>query len=144
MEVAASRSVFSAVELDRGECLRLLRNAPIGRVVLSMKCLPVALPVNICLLQDSVAFATDQGSKLDAAVTGQVVSVEVDDIDTFYRTGWSVLVTGVADLVSDRHEFEEVNARLHPWAPGPHPFFVRIPTTLVSGRRLMWTSDDAV
>jgi hypothetical protein len=143
MEAATGRAMFSAVELDRDECVRLLGQAPIGRVVLNMKCLPVALPVNICVLNDAVVFATDQGSKLDAAVTGQVVSVEVDDIDTCYRTGWSVIVTGVADLVSDRQQFEEARAWLHSWAPGPHPFFVRVPTTLNSGRRLLWTSNDA-
>ena len=130
------------MELDREECLCLLRQAPIGRVVLSQKCLPVALPVNICVLDDAVVFATDEGSKLDAAVTGQVVSVEVDDIDTSDRTGWSVVVTGIADLVTDRLQFEQARAQLHPWAPGPHPFFVKVPSTLVSGRRLGWHVDD--
>jgi uncharacterized protein len=134
-------ATFSAVELDREECLRLLRQAPIGRVVLSVKCLPVALPVNICMIDESVVFATDEGSKLDAAITGQVVCVEVDDIDTVCRTGWSVIVTGIADLVSDRVEFEEARLQLHPWAPGPHPFFVKVPSSLISGRRLDWIRD---
>ena len=136
-----SRASFSAVELGREECLRLLREAPIGRVVLSVDCLPTALPVNICVLDDGVVFATNEGSKLEAAVKGHVVSVEVDNIDTCYRTGWSVVVTGVADLVTDRHQFEDARTQLHPWAPGPHPFFVKVPSTLITGRRLEWTDD---
>ena len=137
-----SQAVFSAVELDRDECLALLRQATIGRIVLSLKCLPVALPINICVIDDAVMFATDIGSKLDAAVSGQVVSIEVDEIDSSDRTGWSVIVTGVADLVTDRVQFEKARTSLHPWAPGPHPFFVQVPTTLISGRRLMWIQED--
>jgi uncharacterized protein len=136
------RALFSSVDLDRAECLTLLRQAQIGRVVLSLKCLPVALPVNICVIDDNVVFATDNGSKLDAAVTGQVVSVEVDEIDTCYRTGWSVILTGIADLVTDREQFEEARTHLQPWAPGPHPFLVKVPSTIISGRRLMWIDDE--
>jgi nitroimidazol reductase NimA-like FMN-containing flavoprotein (pyridoxamine 5'-phosphate oxidase superfamily) len=129
---------FCAVELGRAQCLELLGNARIARVVLSIKCLPVALPVNVSLLDEDVIFSTDSGSKLTAAVEGQVVSVEADDIDLMYRTGWSVLVTGRAQLVTAPTEIEWASSRLQAWAPGPHPFLVRVPSTLISGRRLMW------
>jgi len=131
-------STFCAVELERTECLDLLVRARIGRVVLSVKCLPVALPVNMSLLDGDVIFSTDSGSKLTAAVEGQVVSVEADDIDLLYRTGWSVLVTGKAQLVTESADIEWARSHLQPWAPGPHPFLVRVPSTLVSGRRLTW------
>jgi hypothetical protein len=82
-------------------------------------------------------FATDEGSKLDAAVQGAVVSVEVDDVDRLYHTGWSVLVTGVAELLTDPEDIERVRRLpLQPWAPGPHLFLVRVPSTVVSGRRI--------
>ncbi len=129
---------YSAVELDRSECLALLRRSRIGRVVLSVNCIPVALPVNVSVLDDDVVFFTAAGSKLDAAVHGQVVSVEVDDIDSTYDTGWSVLLTGIARLVTDSADIETVRPRLRAWAPGPHPFLVRVPATLISGRRLTW------
>ncbi len=129
---------FSAVELDRSECLALLRGAPFGRVVLSVDCIPVALPVNLSLLHEDVVFCTDSGSKLTAAVKGQVVSVEIDDIDLLYRTGWSVLATGVAQVITDPEAIQWANSHLQPWAPGPHPFVVKVPSTLISGRRLVW------
>jgi nitroimidazol reductase NimA-like FMN-containing flavoprotein (pyridoxamine 5'-phosphate oxidase superfamily) len=131
-------SSFCAIELARTQCLDLLGSARIARVVLSIKCLPVALPVNASLLDDDVIFSTDSGSKLTAAIEGQVVSVEADDIDLMYRTGWSVLVTGRAQLVTEPAVVEWASSRLQPWAPGPHPFLVRVPSTLISGRRLMW------
>ena len=63
-------SSFSAVELERAPCLELLGGAHIARVVLSIKCMPVALPVNLALLDEGVIFSTDSGSKLTAAVEG--------------------------------------------------------------------------
>ena len=129
---------FCSVELGRAECLELLGRAGIGRIVLSIRCLPVALPVNMALLGEDVIFSTDSGSMVTAAVEGQIVSVEVDDIDLLYRTGWSVLVTGRAELATDPAECEWARSRLQPWAPGPHPFLVRVPSTMISGRRLMW------
>ncbi|HVC69178.1 MAG TPA: pyridoxamine 5'-phosphate oxidase family protein [Acidimicrobiales bacterium] len=129
---------FSAVELGRAQCLELLRGVQVGRVVLSLDCLPVALPVNISVLDEDVVFRTDRGSKLDAAMEGQVVSIEADEVDALYRTGWSVLVTGVAELVTDPRQVESANSHLLPWAPGPHEFVVRVPSTRTSGRELVW------
>jgi nitroimidazol reductase NimA-like FMN-containing flavoprotein (pyridoxamine 5'-phosphate oxidase superfamily) len=129
---------FCAVELERAQCLDLLASTRIARVVLSIKCVPVALPVNVSLLDEDVIFSTDSGSKLTAAIEGQVVSVEADDVDLMYRTGWSVLVTGRARLVTEPADIEWASSRLQAWAPGPHPFLVRVPSTLISGRRLMW------
>ena len=124
--------------LGRAQCLELLGSARIVRVVLSIKCIPVALPVNASLLDEDVIFSTDSGSKLTAAVEGQVVTVEADDVNLLYRTGWSVLATGRAQLVTEPAEIEWASSVLQAWAPGPHPFLVRVPSTMISGRSLMW------
>jgi nitroimidazol reductase NimA-like FMN-containing flavoprotein (pyridoxamine 5'-phosphate oxidase superfamily) len=138
-QLSSEHTDFSLIELDRAECLEFFHRAGIGRVVLSVKCIPVALPVNVCLVDGDVVFATDEGSKLNAAMRGTVVSVEVDDIDRIYHTGWSVLVTGVAELLTDPEDIARVrHLPVQPWAPGPHPFFVRVPSTVVTGRRIEW------
>jgi uncharacterized protein len=111
-------------------------------VVLSVECLPVALPVNVAMLGEDVIFQTDGGSKLAAATEGQVVSVEADDIDFTYCTGWSVLVTGRAQIVTKPTDIEWAKSRVRAWAPGPHPFLVRVPSTTISGRRLAWGADQ--
>jgi hypothetical protein len=98
----------------------------------------VAVPVNLSVLEEDVVFCTDTGSKLDAAVHGQVLSIEVDDIDLTYHTGWSVLVTGIASVVTDAAVVEWASSHLLPWAPGPHPFLVKVPSTSISGRCLTW------
>ena len=128
-----------SVELDRQECLEFFGRASIGRVVLSVNAIPVALPVNVAVLHGDVVFATDEGSKLDAALRGNVVSIEADGVDPLYHTGWSVIVTGVAEVLTDSSDVEAASRLpLHPWAPGPHRFLVRIPSTVVSGRRIAW------
>ena len=138
-QLSAQNTTYSLVELDREECLELLGRAGIGRVVLSVKGIPVALPVNVSVIDGDVVFATDRGSKFEAAVLGTVVSVEVDEIDRTYHTGWSVLVTGIAELLTDPMDIDRVRRMpLQPWAPGPHRFLVRVTSTLVTGRRIAW------
>lgn len=129
---------FSLVELDREECLELLGRATIGRVVLSVDCIPVAVPVNVSLVDGDAVFATNVGSKLDAAIGGQVVSVEADDVDGLYHLGWSVLLTGIAQVITDPETISRMKYSPRAWAPGSHPFLVRVPSTLISGRRLTW------
>ena len=133
-------TMLSSVELDREECLELLGSAGVGRVVLSVHCIPVALPVNISVIGGDALFNTDVGSKLRAALLGQVVSVEADDVDRIYHTGWSVLLTGVAQIVTDPKTINRATRSLQAWAPGSHPFLVRVPSTVISGRRLGWTT----
>lgn len=132
-------AALSTIELERRECLELLAGIGIGRVVWSAQGRPVAVPVNVALFDGDVVFTTDRGSKLDAAAHGQLVSLEADDVDRLYHTGWSVLVTGVAEVVTDADDVERIGRlAVQAWAPGPHSYVVRIPSTTVSGRRLEW------
>jgi hypothetical protein len=128
----------SAVELDRAQCMELLRGAWVGRVVLSVKCIPVAIAVHLSMMEDDLLLATDHGSWLKSDVHGQVVSVQADDFDATTRTAWSVLVTGTAQQVTDPTEIDWASSRIHPWVPGPDPLLVKVPSTLVSGRRFEW------
>jgi hypothetical protein len=77
---------------------------------------------------------------LSTAAGRQAVSLEAEDVDPCDHTGWSVLVTGVAQLVSDPSVAEWTRARLQPSAPGPHRFLIKVPSTRISGQRLAWGS----
>lgn len=124
--------------LSREECLQLLASVPVGRVAVSVDALPVILPVNFGLLGEDVVFRTAPGSKLDAAVRNAVVAFEVDHYDPVYHTGWSVLVTGVAEEVTDPLVLAAARALpLEPWAlDGLADHVVRIRTGMISGRRI--------
>lgn len=125
--------------LGRDECLRLLEQATIGRVGLSAGALPVVLPVNFVLTDAGVVFRTSGGTKLDAAVDGAVVAFEADWFDAVYHEGWSVVVTGVAQ-VRALHDLPPRAARAPRWAAPGHAsdeeHYVVVPTEIVSGRRI--------
>ena len=113
--------------LSRDECFGLLASAHVGRVGLSMGALPVVLPVNFALDRDSVVFRTGEGAKYEAAVSNTVVAFEVDHVDPLYHAGWSVLVTGVANLVTEPTEVARLAALpIRPWADGKRGHYVRI------------------
>jgi uncharacterized protein len=128
----------AVVQLDREECLELLGRVGIGRVVLSSDCIPVALPVCVSVIDEEVVFA-DIDSKLDAAVGGEVVTVEADEVDRVCHTGWSVLVTGVARVVPETDDIRKMNRSASPNSvPWTSELLVRVPATRVSGHRFAW------
>ncbi|MFF9819100.1 pyridoxamine 5'-phosphate oxidase family protein [Streptomyces sp. NPDC014006] len=125
--------------LDRQTCLRLLADVPVGRIVYTKQALPAVLPVNFCLDTDfSVVLLTSGGSDLVRAVDGAVVAFEADAFDTIARSGWGVVVTGRATLVTDAAEHARLaRCGLDSWMPsGRDGKFVRIESDVVTGRRL--------
>ncbi|MFH9174648.1 pyridoxamine 5'-phosphate oxidase family protein [Streptomyces albogriseolus] len=124
--------------LDRQECLRLLGEVPVGRVVYTRHALPAVLPVNFTLDPDgSVVLCTSADSDLVRAVDGVVVAFEADDVHAGPRSGWSVVVTGRAAVVTDPSERERL-LRTGPrsWMPLRRGVFVRIGSEMVTGREL--------
>ncbi|MFF7903408.1 pyridoxamine 5'-phosphate oxidase family protein [Streptomyces sp. NPDC088817] len=124
--------------MDRQECLRLMAEVPVGRVVYTRQALPAVLPVNFALAADaSVLLRTSAGSDLVRAVDGVVVAFEADAFDAESRSGWSVVVTGRATVVTDPVEHERL-LRTGPrsWMPIEEDVFVRIEATMVTGREL--------
>jgi nitroimidazol reductase NimA-like FMN-containing flavoprotein (pyridoxamine 5'-phosphate oxidase superfamily) len=121
--------------LNRDECLRLLRNGAVGRIGVSSAALPVVVPVTYALSGDTIVLRTPRDSRLAAATSNAVVAFEVDDLDQ-RGDGWSVLVTGIANEVTDPDEWVRCRELLlRPWGPGRDERFVRISTDIVSGRR---------
>jgi nitroimidazol reductase NimA-like FMN-containing flavoprotein (pyridoxamine 5'-phosphate oxidase superfamily) len=126
-------------ELDRQECLRLLAKAAVGRIVHTRQALPAVLPVNFALDDDgTVLLRTSAASELVRAIDGSVVAFEADQVDVATQSGWSVVVTGTATVVTDAEEHERL-ARTGPrsWVPAPREVFVRIAPELVTGRELV-------
>jgi nitroimidazol reductase NimA-like FMN-containing flavoprotein (pyridoxamine 5'-phosphate oxidase superfamily) len=124
--------------LDREQCVRLLQRATVGRVGITSGALPAVLPVNFHVDDDRIVFRTGQGTKLDAATRDAVVAFEADEIDPAGRTGWSVMVTGVAQEVTDAGERQRLVEHVSPrWVPGDDGRVVAITMELVSGRRIL-------
>ncbi|MFC4470161.1 pyridoxamine 5'-phosphate oxidase family protein [Streptomyces xiangluensis] len=126
-------------ELARQECLRLMATVPVGRIVYTRRALPAVLPVNFGLDDDgTVLLRTSATSELVRAIDGAVVAFETDDVDADRHSGWSVVVTGTATVVTDPAEHECLS-RTGPdsWVPAQRELFVRIEPELVTGRELV-------
>jgi nitroimidazol reductase NimA-like FMN-containing flavoprotein (pyridoxamine 5'-phosphate oxidase superfamily) len=123
--------------LSEAEAIALLATRQVGRLVYTRWALPAVTPVDFVLREGAVWFWTASTSSIRQGVRGSVVAFEVDHLDADTRSGWSVVVLGVAELVKDPAQIER--ARLtgpEPRVPGREEYLIRIPLKLVSGRRI--------
>jgi hypothetical protein len=126
------------VELSRDDCLELLGAMSVGRIAYTTDDGPRVLPVNYVLEGDSVVFRTVPDGEVYRHALGTTCAFEIDEIDEFYQSGWSVLAVGGLRLLT-----EEGFARLQfgripkPWAAGPGSMFVRLPCVQLTGRRVI-------
>ncbi|HEY0932945.1 MAG TPA: pyridoxamine 5'-phosphate oxidase family protein [Trebonia sp.] len=123
--------------LHLGDCFGLLKSVPVGRVGFAAGGEVVILPVNFLVDGQDVAFRTGAGSKLSAVEVGQYVGFEADAYDEATRTGWSVVVNGLAEIVAADAEAARLDALgLVTWGGAADRVWVRIRPSSVSGRRL--------
>ncbi|HEY1715372.1 MAG TPA: pyridoxamine 5'-phosphate oxidase family protein [Solirubrobacteraceae bacterium] len=131
-------------ELGRDECLRLLSATTVGRVVVvrPVEDLPVIRPVNYAFdeASQSVVFRCRPGTKFASLMSASRAWFEVDDIDPGRRTGWSVIVAGVTEVVTHPTEVRRLETiGVDSWIAGEDGEWVRIRARVVSGRRLSAT-----
>lgn len=119
-------------EIAERECLELLRSQSVGRLGVVVEGRPEIFPVNYTLdASDSVVLQTAVGTKLVAAVNHHVV-FEVDSFDTDLRSGWSVVVHGVAQ---ETGRVAEGDRRLVSWRDDA-PYLLRLVSTSITGRQI--------
>jgi uncharacterized protein len=126
-------------DLSRDECLRLLAEHNFGRLAVTMET-PVIRPVNYAFDErsQSVVFRTADGSKFHALLLRANAAFEIDGIDAGARTGWSVIIIGMAEEITSPTEIRRLDRLgLEQWAPGPKPHWMRIRAWTVTGRRIV-------
>lgn len=122
-------------DLTLDECRSLLEGERVGRVAFTDPDGPVVLPINYVLVGDGVVIATSPYSSLARNATAAPVAFEVDEVDDFTESGWSVLVRGQTSVI-EREELSEIDLP-QPWAEGIRTLFLKISATEISGRRLI-------
>lgn len=120
--------------LSREDCIDRLTHRSIGRVAVTSRALPAIVPVNYCVSGSSVVFRTEPGGMLARACNNTVVAFEVDDIADDGRSGWSVLVVGVAELLEGSAALRAMETGLVSAAGDDLEQFVSITLAQVSGR----------
>jgi uncharacterized protein len=127
-------------ELSYADCLARLAAKSLGHLSVVIGHYPQVFPVNYRLDDNIVVFRTHSGRLLVAANHANV-GFQVDHVDPATKTGWSVLVQGMAEDVSDRDGSDPIAKRsrglgVEPWVPGEKPRFVRIIPAHITGREL--------
>jgi uncharacterized protein len=138
----AIRPATEIVELPRPECLSRLAATAFGRIVVSVTGWDHAVirPVNYVFDESSqcVALPSARGSKLHALLRSAKAAFEIDGIDPTEHVGWSVIIVGVCEEVTDPGELRRIDALgLDPWAPGHKGHWIRIRSNTVSGREIV-------
>lgn len=126
------------IEMDADECLRRFADEPVSRLAFTTPDGPDILPVNHVVVDGTVYFRTNSGTKLGEAAAGAAVAIEADHYEAESREAWSVVIKGRARIETDAAAIE----RLHrlpfdPWAaPDLRTFWIAIDPGSVTGRML--------
>ena len=120
-------------KLSRADSLRLLGTAQIGRAIFTDDALPAILPVAVVLAEEALLLrAADRSPLARLAERHDLLAIEADEIDPETLSGWSVVVTGLAELL-DPHDPTPPEASP---ASGESGVLIRLPATVVTGRRI--------
>jgi nitroimidazol reductase NimA-like FMN-containing flavoprotein (pyridoxamine 5'-phosphate oxidase superfamily) len=138
-EVSAPRMLE---HLDEAECMALLADGGMGRLVFTSRYGPTALPVMFQIYEGSLVLGTwdrvfDEDLRTGIAYADYQVAVEVDQIDPQARLGWLVLARGAAhhlDTEAERAPF--IDSELEPWVENVPAHFIRVSPTTTYGVRI--------
>jgi hypothetical protein len=120
------------------ECMHLLGTVSVGRVVFSARALPAVRPVNHLVEGGRIIIRVDDGAPItSAARAGTIVAYEADQIDPDEHLGWSVVVVGAANRVTDADEAAAYCRSLRPWVSGAKDQVIAIRADMVTGFRLV-------
>ena len=128
--------------LDEAECMELLPDGGMGRLVFNSRYGLTALPVAYKIDGGSIVLGTwdpvfDEDLRTGIAYADYQVAVEVDQIDQQAHEGWIVLVRGAAhhlDTEAERAPF--INAGLEPWVEDVPAHFIRVSPSGIFGVRV--------
>jgi nitroimidazol reductase NimA-like FMN-containing flavoprotein (pyridoxamine 5'-phosphate oxidase superfamily) len=92
--------VRSDSDLSSAACWALLATASVGRIALSIRAMPMIVPMRYRVDDGSVAISLGRPGLPVATVHDAVVAFAVDDIDQGSATGWMVQMQGRARLAT--------------------------------------------
>jgi uncharacterized protein len=123
--------------LDRDECHRLLSSTNIGRLGYCADSGPRIMPMNYTLVSESLTFRTGLDSEASHQLFDHPIAFEVDQVDEFLQSGWSVLVIGNAQPLDEASLLLlDVGQSPEPWPEGRRSLVAQLPLKMMTGRRV--------
>jgi nitroimidazol reductase NimA-like FMN-containing flavoprotein (pyridoxamine 5'-phosphate oxidase superfamily) len=125
-------------ELTYAECRALLVAGEAGRVAVSTPDGPHIIPLNYSVVDESIVFRTSPFSVLATYGRNTKLAFEVDHVRDEVQRGWSVVVRGRADVITDPAELAHIRQICPPvpWADGTRNLYFRLALQEVTGRSL--------
>ena len=122
-------------DVDRATCFAFLGAQHVGRLVLPGD-EPFVAPFNYVVVGDALVLRTEADTHAALGV-GQSILFEVDYIDDEYQAGWSVVIRGGLEDITDSPTVDaDLRERLESWAPGPRDRWLRVTIDEMTGRWL--------
>jgi len=127
------------VEVSGAEALWLLEGSAHGRLAYVQRESVVVRPAAHVLEYGRLVVRTPAQA---AALSGRVtLTYHADEIRDATGTGWTITVTGPAEVITDPNEAAHYRRTLRGWVHGPHDTLVRIHPQSVQGFRLVHGTD---
>jgi nitroimidazol reductase NimA-like FMN-containing flavoprotein (pyridoxamine 5'-phosphate oxidase superfamily) len=123
-------------ELDEAECWELVRSREVGRIAYVDDRGPMVVPITFVVGEEYLLFRVAAYSEVARHLPDGRAAMEVDDIDYFTRSGWSVVVRGRVDVVNT-DDLPAEGERPTPWPKGQRSLHLRLTPDAVTGRRLL-------
>ncbi|WP_316781397.1 pyridoxamine 5'-phosphate oxidase family protein [Streptomyces sasae] len=118
------------VEVSGAEALWLPDGSTLGRLVYAQRDLTVIRPARHVWEYGRLVV------RAPAPAVPATATYHVDDIRTVAGTGWTVTVSGPAEVISDPDEAAHYHRTLAGWTHGPHDTLLRLHPRTVTGFRL--------
>jgi nitroimidazol reductase NimA-like FMN-containing flavoprotein (pyridoxamine 5'-phosphate oxidase superfamily) len=129
-----NRDANGFVVLDRRACLELLAQHRVAALAITDHALPLVLPALYTLRGEDVLVGAASSGILGRRMPDSVVSMCVHDLDDDLLNGWTVTVTGLAEVVTSLADLTAV-AELRRWGSAEaSQVVVRVSTEHISGR----------
>jgi len=128
---------MSSRALSHTEALHLLGGVELGRIAFTIDALPTIQPVNHIVDHGDIIVRGHRGVDvvLRAAVDKEVAySAGVIDPRTY--VGWSVTLTGMAQMIDNPAELAAYASAVRPWEAHEQSYVIRIHPEVVTGIEL--------
>jgi hypothetical protein len=122
-------------ELSHAQCLELVRSKGVGRLAYCGTDGLQVLPLNYVVHDEAVVFRTSPYTTLGRQGQIDDAAFEVDEIDDYTESGWSVLLKGPLRPI-DADDLPDSLDRPLPWPAGERFLYMRLTPRIITGRQL--------
>ena len=124
-------------QLNAEECWALMAGQTTGRIGFLHDGLVTIFPLN-CIVHDRAVYFRTAAEGVIATSQLERAAFQLDHLDTVTRSGWTILVNGSLERISDPELLKTLwgSRADEPWAPGQRNVFFGIAVQKISGRRV--------